>query len=269
MKPVLIIPAAGSGTRLHAAVPKVLFPVNGKPMIDYVLALYAPVVAQFILVLQPAVAHAVQRHCRRHALPIEYALQDVPTGMLDALLIPQERVRCSPWTRVWMTWCDQVAVHPTTVQHLAALSTQEPDTAVILPTVTRTQPYVHLVRNAQGAMINVLHRREGDAMPEVGESDMGLFCLSRTAYLDFLSDFAREGGQGSLTREKNFLPFIPWLSRRARVRTFAGQDAMEAVGINTADDLHQVETYFLQREKATCHPSPTKHSCKRGLHPDR
>src|SRR4030095_11046077 len=98
MKPVLIIPAAGSGTRLHAAIPKVLFPVNGKPMIDYVLPLYAPVVAQFILVLQPAVAHAVQRHCRRHALPIEYALQDVPTGMLDALLIPQERVRCSPWT---------------------------------------------------------------------------------------------------------------------------------------------------------------------------
>jgi bifunctional UDP-N-acetylglucosamine pyrophosphorylase / glucosamine-1-phosphate N-acetyltransferase len=245
----MIIPAAGSGTRLHSSIPKVLFPVNGKPMIDYVLALYAPVVAEFILVLRPAFARDVQRHCRPQALPIAYALQDVPTGMLDALLIPQERVRGSHWTSVWVTWCDQVAVHPKTVQRLAALSSQEPETALLFPTVTRTQPYVHLVRNAQGDIIDVLHRREGDAMPEVGESDMGLFCLSRAAYLDCLSAFAREGGQGSLTRERNFLPFIPWLSGRARVRTFAGQEAMEAVGINTADDLHQVETYFLQRGK--------------------
>ena len=253
MKPVLIIPAAGLGSRLHSSMPKVLFPVNGKPMIDYVLALYAPVVAQFILVLHPSFARDVQRHCRTYALPIEYELQNTPTGMLDALLIPQERVRPSHLTSVWITWCDQVAVHPKTVMHLAALSTQDPATALIFPTVRRTQPYVHLVRNDQGDIINVLHRHEGDAMPEVGEGDMGLFCLSRAAYLDFLSDFSRVAGQGNLTREKNFLPFIPWLYGRAQVRTFPGQDAIESIGINTVDDLHQVETHFLQAEKGSLH----------------
>src|SRR5262249_35864658 len=115
MKPVLLIPAAGSGSRLQSSVPKVLFPVNGKPMVDYLFTLYAPVVAQFILVLHPSFAQDVQRHCRTYALPIEYELQHVPTGMLDALLIPQERVRRSHLTSVWITWCDQVAIHPKTV----------------------------------------------------------------------------------------------------------------------------------------------------------
>ena len=249
MKPVLIIPAAGLGSRLHASIPKVLFPVHGKPMIDYLLALYAPVVAQFILVLQPSFAHDVQRHCRTHALPIAYELQNTPTGMLDAILLPQERIRHSSLTSVWITWCDQVAVHPQTVRHLMALASREPATALIFPTVRRAQPYVHLVRNERDEIIDVLHRREGDTMPEIGEGDLGLFCLSRAAYLDLLSDFARAAGPGSLTQERNFLPFIPWLSGRARVRTFPGQEFIESIGINTAEDLQQVEAYLLQAEK--------------------
>ena len=130
-----------------------------------------------------------------------------------------------------------------------ALSGREPATALIFPTVRRAQPYVHLVRNERDEIIDVLHRREGDKMPEIGEGDLGLFCLSRVAYLDLLSDFARAAGPGSLTQERNFLPFIPWLSRRARVLTFPGQEPIESVGIHTAEDLQQVEAYLLQAEK--------------------
>jgi len=240
----MIIPAAGLGSRLQSPVPKPLFPVHGRPMIDYVFDLYAPVVERFILVLHPAFAQEVQRYCASHALPLEYAVQESPTGMLDAILIPYELVHHHQPTNVWITWCDQIAVHPRTVTRLATLSATDPEAGVILPTITRVQPYVHLVRNAQQEIIDILHQREGDVMPAVGEGDMGLFCLSRTAYLDLLMNFSRTVGQGSVTQERNFLPFIPWLAGRARVRTFPGQDEIESVGVNTLDDVRRLEQYL-------------------------
>ncbi|MGE3527441.1 MAG: hypothetical protein AB7I33_16105, partial [Gemmatimonadales bacterium] len=44
---------------------------------------------------------------------------------------------------------------------------------------------------------------------------------------------------------RNFLPFIPWLASRERVSTIPAADPMEAVGINTPDDLERVENYLL------------------------
>ena len=47
-------------------------------------------------------------------------------------------------------------------------------------------------RDAAGRITDVLHRREGDAMPPKGESDIGLFALSRLTYLERLLAFAVE-----------------------------------------------------------------------------
>jgi len=244
MGSLLIIPAAGLGSRLQASVPKLLFPVNGKPMIDYLFDLYAPVVERFMLVLHPDFKDEVERHCAATGYPIDYEVQPSPTGMLDAILIPRERVRSYQPSHIWITWCDQVAVFPQTIAHLAAATTQDARAALTFPTLVRPHPYIHFVRDGQGGIVEVLHQREGDAMPEVGESDMGLFCLSRNAYLDLLPAFAEESSRGTLTRESNFLPFVAWLHGHAPVSTFPGHDAIEAVGINTRDDLHRVETYL-------------------------
>ncbi len=95
----------------------------------------------------------------------------------------------------------------------------------------------------------MLHRREGDAMPETGESDIGLFALSRAAYVDVLPAYAREVSPGSATGERNFLPFIAWVSQRHDVVTFAATDDMEAVGVNTPEELRAVERYLSEKER--------------------
>ena len=225
-------------------------------MLDYLFDLYAAVVERFILVLHPAFAQEVQRYCALYGLPIDYALQASPTGMLDAMLIPQERVRHYQPAQVWITWCDQVAIHSHTVTRLAALSAQDSEAALIFPTIARVKPYVHLVRNDRQDIIDILHQREGDPLPEVGESDMGLFCLSGTAYLDLLTAFSHAVGKGSITQERNFLPFIPWLCGRATVRTLPGHDEIESVGVNTIDDVHRVEQYLrhAKNRAVNCHP---------------
>lgn len=249
MNRLMIIPAAGRGSRLKSSVPKVLFPVNGKPMIDYLLDLYAPVVDKFILVLHPSFADEVRSHCATRPFDIEYEVQPSPTGMLDAILIPEERVKQYQPASIWITWCDQIGVRPETIRKLSDLVERSPQTALIFPTIERAHPYIHLVRNKRQEITDIRHRREGDVMPEVGESDMGLFSLSGAAYLNVLTVFSRELESGAVTREKNFLPFIPWLRGRAEVETLAGQDEIESVGINDGTDLHLMEHHLCNDQK--------------------
>ncbi len=244
MSALLIVPAAGAGRRLGGSVPKVLAPVAGRAMIDYLLDLYNPVVDRFVVVLHPSAVAAVQRHCGDRPWAIEYVTQAEPTGMLDALLEPSARVAHHAPDRVWITWCDQVAVRRATVRRLAAFARDEPGADLILPTAEQVNPYIHLVRDATGRIVDVLHRREGDDLPPVGESDAGLFCLSRQAYQEYLPRFARVGATGAATRERNFLPFLPWLAERAVVRSFPCGDPSEALGVNTPDDRRRVEAYL-------------------------
>ena len=63
MEDLMIIPAAGRGTRLASDVPKVLFPVLGRPMLDYLLDRYAPHVGCFVVVVHPSFRAEVERYC--------------------------------------------------------------------------------------------------------------------------------------------------------------------------------------------------------------
>ena len=129
---VLIIPAAGLGSRLKATTPKLLVPVNGRPMLDRLLHLYREMVDEVVVVVHPSFVDAVRSHLRSIEAHVQLEVQQTPTGMLDAILLAHRVVETSLAGRVWITWCDQVGVHPQTVQRLGALS-NEPAAADLRP----------------------------------------------------------------------------------------------------------------------------------------
>lgn len=244
---ILIIPAAGAGTRLQSLTPKVLSPVNGRAMIDHLFDRYRHAVRRFVVVVHPSFESDVRRHVEHVApsLDVDYAAQPQPTGMLDAILLASDAAREMRPERVWITWCDQIGVHPDTISTLDRMSDAHADVPAIFPTVRQATPYIHLDRDANGRITGIRQRREGDAMPHVGESDMGLFSLSPDAYFDLLPQFGGEATKAAATRERNFLPFMPWLVQRGRsVLTFPSTNEMEAVGINTPDDRRRLEDYL-------------------------
>ena len=246
MSRLLIIPAAGIGSRLGADVPKVLVRVGGMTMLERLLMLYRQWVEHVVLVLNPAFEHLVRQQIERRvdAARVSCAIQPKPTGMLDAILLGGEVAKSFAPSSIWVTWCDQIAVHPRTIERLGHRTSSGSHDALVMPTVTQPNPYIHLERDPSGRIVRVLHRREGDAMPDVGESDMGLFALSPRAYFDRLPAYANDVEIGRTTGERNFLPFIPWIGGTETVTTFPAEDPMEAVGINTPEDLAAVERYL-------------------------
>lgn len=219
-------------------------------MIDHLIERYRPYVSSFVLVVAPAAREAIARHVEARPERIVLAEQASPTGMLDAILLAGPDVERSGAARVWITWADQIAIHPATAARLAEES--RANAPLVLPTLHRRAPYTHLERDASGRIVAVRQRREGEPMPDEGESEVGLFSLSRKAFLDDLPAYAAgAASDGAATGERNFLPFIPWLARREEVRTFPCVEDVEAVGINTPEELRAVEAALQARGART------------------
>ena len=248
-RPVLVIPAAGLGSRLGAKVPKLLVPVGGIPMIDRLERLYKDVVSRIVLVVHPSFEAALRHHVSSWGTwrsASSRASLDRHAGRDHARHEPACVRRAA--TVSGSRGSDQVAVHPSTVRTLASTSVANPEAALVIPTVRRRAPYIHLERGDGGRILRVLHRREGDAMPDVGESDMGLFALSPMAYLELLPQYERDVAIGHLTKERNFLPFISWAAGRHVVVTFPSVDEEEAIGVNAPEELAIVERYLAARD---------------------
>jgi bifunctional UDP-N-acetylglucosamine pyrophosphorylase / glucosamine-1-phosphate N-acetyltransferase len=246
MTRLLIIPAAGRGSRLGAGRPKPLVHVNGRTMLDHLADLYRSQVSHVVVVAHPAFAPEIDAWSRVQG-NASVTTQDEPTGMLDAILLASPAVRAHQPESVWITWADQIAVLPATAQRLADVCRRPPIPALALPTVLRPDPYTHFERDAGGRLSRFLQRREGDTMPAEGESDMGLFALTRDTFETDLAEYSRTVRPATGTGERNFVPFVPWLAQRKTVVTFPCTDPMEAVGINTPDELHAIERWLRTR----------------------
>lgn len=242
MTRVLVVPAAGLGTRLGASGPKPLVEVRGRPMLLRLLELFSPFVERAVVVVHPSFDAAIRSRVSTAAMPVELAAQPEPTGMLDAILAAAPAARLQSAERAWIVWCDQIALRHATLAALSAAETAGvPAPGLLVPTARVRMPYIHLQRDARGRVTEVLQRREGDVLPEEGENDVGLFSLSRDAYAEELPAFARQAAAGRRTGERNFLPFLPWMAARGGLGTLPIALPIEAVGVNTPEDLARVE----------------------------
>ena len=242
---IMIIPAAGRGTRLQYDGPKLLYELDGKPLLGYLLERYEPFIDQFVVVIHPDFEQQVKQYLESVDNDCLIDFQYQPTGMLDAIVAPmnglKDELNANEVQQVWITWCDQVAISEQTAKTMSQLLSQTESPCMVFPTLEKKQPYIHMQRDDVGNIIKVLQQREGDKMPEVGENDCGLFALSGDAYFTLLNQFSQIDQQsGSATQERNFLPFISWLNGKAKVTTYSAKHEVESIGINTVQDAEYI-----------------------------
>ena len=229
--------------------PKILFPVAGRPILEWLLDLVVPICETTVFVLSPDGRDRVEAILER-LIPGRYriAIQAHASGMGDAVQIGAAEVS-TPHTAVM--WGDQVALRPTSVASVARLHAGPLRPHATVPTVFRDAPYIHFERHRDGRIARLLQAREGDAMPARGESDTGFFCFQTQVLRRLLVDFEEQAGaRGSRTAEFNLLPVIPFAAETGHtVLTPHVMDVEETIGINTRADAERVEA-FLRRGNA-------------------
>jgi hypothetical protein len=102
----------------------------------------------------------------------------------------------------------------------------------------RANPYIHFERDDTGRLIRVLQAREGDIMPDYGESDSGVFFFRSLALRRLLAELQESrAGLGKRTKEFNFLPVLPLAGRtEGSLLTPRIMTEEESIGVNTPQD---------------------------------
>ncbi|HYA18967.1 MAG TPA: NTP transferase domain-containing protein [Bryobacteraceae bacterium] len=240
-----IIPAAGKGSRLGFERPKILFPVGGRMIVEWLLDFLLPNCTSIVFVLSPHGRPAVEEELRR-LIPGRYriAIQEVPTGMGDAVELGLDGV----YTRhVAIVWGDQVALRRSSVDACLRVHAGPLAPDLTCPTVMRSAPYIHVERDAEGRISGLLQKREGDRMPAEGESDTGFFCFRTARLKELLARLRATSGRGHATGEFNFLPIIPLAAREGVVVTPRIMTLEETIGINSKEDAALLEPLLLKR----------------------
>jgi len=241
-----LVPAAGRGSRLNFDQPKVLFPIAGKTILEWLVDLLSPLCSRFVFVVSPqgeqpvaAVTSRLLPGCHR------IAAQPEPRGMADAIACG---LPCVETPHTMIVWGDQVALRPASLEFAMGVHEGPAAPEATCPTLLRDHPYIHFERNESGKVINVLQAREGDAMPERGESDSGVF-LFRTEVLrrDLPRLLTSAESIGKQTRELNFLPIFPMLES---LITLPIMTEPESVGVNSRADAEYLGRYLLGRKQA-------------------
>ncbi len=178
----------------------------------------------------------------------EIVIQAVPRGMGDAVELALSSVKTS---HVVVVWGDQVALRRESVEACLRLHEGPMNVSVTCPTVFRPNPYIHFDRDADGRISGLRQAREGDQMPEEGESDTGFFCFETEALCRLLAGLRQQPGQhGGSTGEFNFLPVIPFAAHQGlEILSPQLMTLEETVGVNSATDAAAVEA-FLERSHA-------------------
>lgn len=238
-----IVPAAGKGTRLGFDRPKILYPVAGRMIVEWLLDFLSPNCKTIVFVLSPEGRQAVEEELDR-LIPGLYsiAIQEVPTGMGDAVGLGLERVSTE---HVAIVWGDQVALRKSSVEACMRVHQGSLQPDLTCPTVMRADPYIHFPRDQAGRIVGLLQKREGDRMPAEGESDTGFFCCRTDRLRALLAELrADAAARGHATGEFNFLPVIPLAARTGTLATPRAMTLEETVGINSKDDAALVEPFL-------------------------
>ncbi len=239
-----IIPAAGKGSRLGYDKPKILYPIAGRPILDWLIDLLDPYCAKLIFVLSPSgETHIAPLLKKRLPGRFEIAIQDPPRGMADAIYQAVPKLT-TPYTLI--IWGDQVAIRPDTIQNVMKLQQFNPEAKLTMPLVQREEPYVHYNLDSRNRFTRVLEKREGANMPAIGESDCGLFACN-TARLQEIFQLEMQKGitYSQATHEWNFLPLLPQFdSGGESVCALRLTSLEETIGVNDTRDAARLEKYL-------------------------
>ncbi|GII77360.1 hypothetical protein Sru01_23420 [Sphaerisporangium rufum] len=258
-----VIPAAGRGTRLGSATPKIMVEVAGGVTVwDLLYRRLRPHVAHVHVVVSPD-GEAPFRElaaARIAAGEVSVSVQHRPEGMGDAVFGAARF--WAAYDAILVVWGDQANLSPETVGRVAAAHRSP---GLTVPLVAMPDPYVEYELDRAGPaagpdrspggtgdgetrLVRVRMSREGDPCRPGGLSDVGVFCLAtaglRAAWRLYLAGAA----PGAVTGEVNFLPFLSYLSRVRDwpFRVVPVTDPQEARGINTPEDLEFARQAFLR-----------------------
>jgi bifunctional UDP-N-acetylglucosamine pyrophosphorylase/glucosamine-1-phosphate N-acetyltransferase len=237
----IVILAAGQGKRMYSDMPKVLHPLADQPLLCHVMG--------SARALKPAAVHVVYGHGGEQVraafpgAPVNWVRQAQQNGTGHA--VAQAMPMVDDRATVLVLYGDVPLIRPETLQGLLAAA--EPDRLAIL-TATLDQPggYGRIIRDQAGKVARIVESRDATpAEAAVHEVNTGFLAAPAVRLKKWLSGLRNHNAQGEY-----YLTDIIGMavSEGIPIATRAAQDIAEILGVNSKQELAQVERIYQKRQ---------------------
>jgi bifunctional UDP-N-acetylglucosamine pyrophosphorylase/glucosamine-1-phosphate N-acetyltransferase len=235
----VIILAAGEGKRMKSALPKVLQPLAGRPLLSHVIDTARS--------LEPAAVHVVYGHGGervREALAaeaVEWALQAQQLGTGHAVLqaipkVPDEHTAL-------ILYGDVPLLSRQTLAQLVALAGPR-QVALLTMTVDDPSGYGRIVRDGQGRVQRIVEQKDASAAERsIRECNTGVIAAPAMLLRSWLESLKADNSQ----REYYLTDTIGMAVAAGVAVNPLGCDAVEALGVNDKVQLAFLESVCRQR----------------------
>ncbi|MET0888621.1 MAG: bifunctional UDP-N-acetylglucosamine diphosphorylase/glucosamine-1-phosphate N-acetyltransferase GlmU [Stenotrophomonas maltophilia] len=241
----VIILAAGAGKRMKSALPKVLQPIAGRPMLAHVIDTARQ--------LQPAAIHVVYGHggeAVRQAFAdqpdLRWAEQGQQLGTGHAVLQAMPEVPDA--ATVLVLYGDVPLIRAETLRHLLS---QPGRLAVLVAEVADPTGYGRIVRNAEGKVGAIVEQKDAsDEQRSIRTINTGIITAESTALRRWLSQLSNANAQGEYYLTDIFAAAA---SDYTPAEMAFVQEPQDAEGANDPWQLAQLERAWQMREvRALC-----------------
>ena len=244
--PAAVILAAGKSTRMKSELPKVLHPILGRTMIDYVLDAARVAGCEKLVVIVGHKAEEVKSALSHHP-DVELALQADQKGTGHAVMMSADNLAEHDGP-VLVLAGDTPLLKGSSLSRLLEVQQQENAACVVGTAITEANEGLgRIVRDANGSFLRIVEQK--DATPEeaaILEINTGCFAFDGRQLFKALNQVRPNNNQAEyyLTDCAEIL-----LKDGETVLAETAFNIQEALGVNTQDQLAEVAD-ILQQETA-------------------
>ncbi len=233
-----VVLAAGEGKRMKSALPKVLHPCCGRPLIDYILQSAAALTTDIVIV----VGHGASMVKEQLGDQWRYALQDEQLGTGHAVL---QALPLLPQTGRLLVLCgDTPLIDEQILTQLAAAEGDQAAATVATTSVPDPSGYGRIVRDSEGLIDQIVEERDAtEAEKSICEINSGTYSFDLKQLRHYLPLLSNNNDQ-----QEYYLTDLVEMMRAdgLKVKALAIDDYRKGLGIN--DRIQLAEAAALIRE---------------------
>jgi bifunctional UDP-N-acetylglucosamine pyrophosphorylase/glucosamine-1-phosphate N-acetyltransferase len=235
----IVILAAGMGTRMFSATPKVLHHLAGRPLLAHVVLAGRTLNPERIVVVYGHGGERVPQALDDDDLIFVQQEPQLGTGHAVQQALPKLEAR-----RTLVLYGDVPLIAPSTLR--SALSI---DDGLMLITAAPHNPsgYGRIVRDSSGAVIRIVEERDASAAQKaIAEINTGILAAPRTKLASWLTGIGNDNAQ----REFYLTDVVSQaVADGTPIHTAQPADVFEILGVNSKQQLAELERIY-QRQQA-------------------
>ena len=233
-----LILAAGKGTRMKTQLPKTLFPILKKPMIEYILdEVEKTSIKNTILV----VGHQKELLMSTLGNRVEYVSQDEQLGTAHAVLQAKELLKDKPGSTLIMLGDMPLVDQQTIEEIIQSHESSKNDLTLVTTLFDNPTGYGRVLRDDKDKLIGIIEELSAtESQKAIKEVNTGIYAVNNKILFETIDKIEKD----PIKEEYYLTDIISLLVGKVKMGTYTIQDNSIVMGVNDLVAIAEAEKYF-------------------------